>query len=120
MPGRGAPPIPKERRTCEACGLLYLPTGLRQRWCVICVPNRTAIRRLQRYGLTQPQWQALYAEQGGHCALCEAPPMAVDHDHATGRVRGLLCHRCNLALVVLERGEWVDRAKRYLGHAVEE
>ena len=41
----------------------------------------------------------MFAVQGGVCAICEeAPASHVDHDHETGRVRGLLCFNCNGAL----------------------
>ncbi len=58
---------------------------------------------LRRYGITEGQYSALLLEQGGRCAICREFPaegenLAVDHDHKTKRVRGLLCHRCNRAL----------------------
>jgi len=55
------------------------------------------------YGITVAEYDRLYAEQAGGCAICgESCPtgrrLAVDHDHDTGRVRGLLCARCNNGL----------------------
>jgi hypothetical protein len=51
------------------------------------------------YGLTADDYDELLARQGGRCAICRAKPkskrLAVDHDHKTGTVRGLLCSRCN-------------------------
>jgi hypothetical protein len=50
----------------------------------------------RRYGLTVEEADALLAAQGGVCAICKtAPAVHVDHDHATGAVRALLCFNCN-------------------------
>lgn len=50
----------------------------------------------RRYGLTLHDVAALLDEQHGGCAICGVPgPEHVDHCHATGRVRGLLCFGCN-------------------------
>ncbi len=58
----------------------------------------------------------MLAEQGGLCAICrEAPAEHVDHDHATERVRGLLCFNCNGALGQFrDRRELMLRAAMYL------
>jgi Recombination endonuclease VII len=58
-------------------------------------------RRVQAvYGLAQGDYQRLYVMQGARCAGCRrstgtARRLAVDHNHATGEVRGLLCKPCN-------------------------
>lgn len=53
----------------------------------------------KRYGLSAEQYAEMVARSRGRCEICGEPPSAkglcVDHDHATGVVRGLLCTNCN-------------------------
>ena len=50
----------------------------------------------RRYGITAAEADHLLSQQGGLCAICRsAPAKHVDHDHATGVVRALLCFNCN-------------------------
>lgn len=66
---------------------------------------------LAKYGITPEDYDILFEQQGGVCAACGQPEthknqygvcrLAVDHDHETGEVRGLLCGRCNRALGLL-------------------
>ena len=58
---------------------------------------------LQRaYGIGLDDYEALLAARGGACWICQKPPkkrrLHVDHDHLTGKVRGLLCWLCNTSL----------------------
>ena len=75
------------------------------------------------YGLTLDQYNALLAKQGGVCAICrcqpsvQRKPLAVDHDHRTGAVRGILCGKCNVRLVALDDHEWLATAHEYLNLA---
>jgi hypothetical protein len=61
-------------------------------------------QNLKKYNLTVPQYRELLAAQGGVCKICgieECPTgrlFAVDHDHKTGKIRGLLCTSCNTAI----------------------
>jgi len=57
--------------------------------------------RKKNYGITQTEYNRMLEQQHSRCAICERPfsPRLrpnVDHDHRTGRVRGLLCHPCNV------------------------
>ena len=72
--------------------------------------DSTHDRRVQRvYGLAPGQYAEMLEAQGGVCLLCGNRPrtirLAVDHDHQTGRIRGLLCRRCNKALGFWEHDE---------------
>jgi len=57
---------------------------------------------LTRYGITLYEYYLMLVEQGFVCAICEGVSpthrLAVDHCHATGKVRGLLCHACNAGM----------------------
>jgi hypothetical protein len=81
--------------------------------------NPDAYRRTRlkhRYQLTFEQYQKLFEQQGGKCALCRERVAAdVDHCHETGKVRGLLCRACNIGLGMF--GDTIDglfRAIEYL------
>lgn len=87
--------------------------------------NIASHNRKRRYGITDDEYQSMLNRQGGVCALCGKPEtavgrtrLAVDHEHGSGRPRGLLCIGCNLSLGYYERG-WKSRldpdvVERYL------
>jgi len=56
------------------------------------------------YGITQAQYDEMLEKQNGKCAICNNPDevedrkLAIDHCHTTGRIRGLLCGKCNRGL----------------------
>jgi hypothetical protein len=56
------------------------------------------------HGATPEQWGKMFVAQDGACAICERKDrrLEVDHDHANGHVRGLLCRGCNHRLRYLE------------------
>ena len=61
--------------------------------------------RLEAYGITLEDYAAMLKKQDGKCAICGARTpgsgkkmWSIDHDHATGEVRGLLCGTCNTGL----------------------
>jgi hypothetical protein len=62
-----------------------------------------------RYGITPEQYEEMLGKQGGGCAVCgtrfpggNSTNFHVDHCHKTGRVRGLLCRKCNHALGLVD------------------
>ncbi|WP_352852983.1 endonuclease VII domain-containing protein [Mesorhizobium sp. M0139] len=68
---------------------------------------KNRISKLKRvYGITPEQWDALFEGQGHRCAVCGSTEprttrgrgWQTDHCHATGKVRGILCFRCNIGL----------------------
>lgn len=77
-------------------------------------------RLKHEYGLDYNDYEKLVEAQHGVCKICEHEQphgwnLAVDHDHTTGRIRGLLCNTCNRALGLFgDRPAIIDRASDYL------
>lgn len=109
---RKAANIVAPSQACRTCGVEKSETEFRRNWrrascldfnCHDCVSH---INRLARFGLTPEQYQEMLDAQDGVCAICAKPErstdkkgrikaLAVDHDHATDVIRGLLCANCN-------------------------
>jgi len=79
--------------TCKDC----LIVGMQARYCPAKKRNDNLIRN---YGITVDDYNKMLEEQGGRCVICtdDNVPLAVDHNHDTGEVRGLLCRKCNSGL----------------------
>jgi hypothetical protein len=56
-----------------------------------------------KYGLTREQYDKMVQECDSTCAICnkKVEKICVDHDHKTGKIRGLLCHNCNTSIGLL-------------------
>jgi hypothetical protein len=122
----------KEEKRCPQCGTTDLAAfginvsrwdGL-QAYCKTCVntyrKSKNKIYALRyRYGLNEGDYERIFQQQGGVCALCGEPPMktplVIDHDHATNKFRGLLHPRCNTLLGhAQDRVDVLMSAVRYL------
>lgn len=101
-------------KPCKGCGSVTRKVTAPGPRCATCHRERKAAlkgaaharRILKTYGITYDQYWALYEAQGGVCYICERATgktrrLAVDHDHKTGYVRGLLCKPCNSILAHL-------------------
>ncbi len=95
-------------------------------YCRVCQKNNKLLtadnaknkRLLNFYGITLEEYTRLLEAQNGHCAMCLAIPtersLAVDHDHITGAIRGLLCLTCNKYKLGQLTMEDVDKIYQYL------
>lgn len=76
----------------------------------------------RHFGITAAEYDAMSEAQGGTCAICRRPcptgrRLAVDHCHSTGKVRGLLCAKCNRALGMMDDDPGLLAAAiEYLAH----
>jgi hypothetical protein len=103
--------MPGRRPYCKACHSVqrreaYAKAGGKD------VPYAVVLQR--EYGLTLADYNAMLRKQAHRCSVCRRPEsikskstgqprrLAVDHDHVTGTVRGLLCHRCNILVWAFE------------------
>lgn len=95
---------------CAHCGDKYVNGSYQSLYCSRICKGRAADfrKRLKNQGLTSEQYIEMLDSQGHRCGICQSPDWGgkagvpnIDHDHATGRVRGLLCNPCNLGIGLL-------------------
>lgn len=109
---------PSSRPDCKSC--------VRARRADYCKKNpekaRASWRKVtyrKNFGITIDQYDEMYAKQNGECAICcthqseLAQALAVDHDHETNKIRGLLCGGCNKGIGFLRESTSI------LGAAIE-
>ena len=115
------------QKNCRICTQL-LPVTSFDKWrsqCKSCRGKQQALRpnyHKQRWEIrgihfTLEQYLQMFSEQNGVCKICKKPDkkkLAVDHDHTTGRIRGLLCYSCNLHI------GWYENRKPFVQDYLEE
>ena len=122
-------------KTCRICGqgknldeFFIRKDGGKKRHrndCKTCCADRMMIKN---YGIDLSTYDRMYLEQGGVCKICSLPQkstrnerLCIDHDHETGKVRGLLCDGCNRGIGLLKDDyRIIERAASYLRCQTEE
>jgi hypothetical protein len=135
--GEALPPKKKKIVTCEECGAKWKSRsgGWSRYGNQLCTSCRTRKWRKaswaeggslwartlwKNFGITPKDYDDLLVKQDGRCAICRSPGnngrrFAVDHDHDTKEVRGLLCGNCNRGLGYLQDDVSILKAAlRYL------
>jgi hypothetical protein len=133
---------PRTEKRCSECRLVKLMSEFHMNKthkdkavkrpsaaCKTCYPKQQRKYWIKsKYGITLDQYEGMLAEQGGRCAICytfdnvyaeqQDRSFAVDHDHETGKVRGLLCQTCNRMLgMASDSPDRLRRAADYLERA---
>lgn len=130
-------PVVDGHRECCICSTVkpidnfYKEKSMASGYQCICIPcaiiRKRSAHMVRTYGLTQEEYDQKVIEQDGVCAICKKTETAlrktsslvdferesvlsVDHDHETGAVRGLLCHRCNMAIGYAQENPEILRA----------
>lgn len=115
-------------KICRECGGKFTPLAPSHLYCSQeCADRAHTTKYLQRmYGITLKEYERILKEQGNRCAICGGEgflmdasrhkvKLVVDHDHESGKIRGLLCHNCNRALGLLHDDfEVFQSALKYL------
>ncbi len=82
---------------------------------------RRAYRLFYKYGISIEDYNEMFNQQDGCCAICGVnqtelnKSLAVDHDHSTGEIRGLLCYKCNVSLGLMDEDTYnLSRMIKYI------
>lgn len=86
-------------------------------WCKDCISEYNHKYQIGKLGITRKQYKELFDNQNGRCSVCRKTSkrrLVVDHDHKTGKIRGLLCTKCNMSLGLLD--DSIDNLKNMIGY----
>ena len=85
---------PRRILPCASC------TEIKTTHKVIISKEAYERRKLKKYGISEEDYEYFLESQGKTCAICKegGKPLVIDHNHITGKVRGLLCRDCNIGL----------------------
>ena len=126
-------------KTCISCNQsyplanYYINKSYKDGKSAYCKPCHAVVERNNRvkrlYGVDEKFYVELSTKQNFLCAICSLPAvdkktgqpkrLCIDHNHNTGKIRGLLCGPCNMALGLLANKQNVLSAIRYLEDAGE-
>lgn len=117
-------------KTCSICNIeltldkFYKSKGHKYgkgSYCKLCDKKRGRVTHLRiTYNLTIEKYEKMLKSQNGVCDICKLPELSgillcVDHDHKTGRIRGLLCKKCNSVLgLISEKLDTLQNIHSYL------
>lgn len=85
---------------CKTCCNLYSREYNRSKRSML-YPGRRALRLKAEYNITENDYNNMLTGQNGLCKICSresSKKLHIDHCHRTGKVRGLLCSKCNIGL----------------------
>jgi hypothetical protein len=104
---------------CAGCGAEL--TGRQRKWCSEqCQKDGARADRLRAvFDISPDEYDLILKYQDGRCAICNRPPkpgkrLAVDHDHQTGFIRGLLCFLCNRRVLGARSAEVLVKTAAYV------
>lgn len=113
------------KKICRTCSEAFTPKAPSQLYCnPKCRGKNSYYQRV--YGITEAEYELMKQEQNQQCYICYSSGfkigknnhsefLAVDHDHATGKVRKLLCHNCNRGLGIFQDNpELLRKAAKYI------
>lgn len=89
----------KIKAICKYCEKEYSKNSSTQLYCKVCAPAKKFTDLIRHYNLSYPQYLKMLEVCSGICEIClNEKATAIDHNHKTNKVRGILCHGCNVAL----------------------
>lgn len=106
------------RGSCKTCHIKQSNIGSKKRRKKDGGSSRHLYDIKRKYGISKKEYLALLKKQNNKCAICYLIPknrLCVDHNHQTNKIRGLLCHRCNRVLgIVNDNPKIIKKILKYL------